>query len=154
MIDYLSNQQWILIGLAFFGILFYVAWIRWKDRRWIDQRFGQQAIRAISFGVISFGLAKEPGKVKRLSGCLILLTDRLFFRSRNGKVEIDIPGDRIKKVYHDVRHKGEDIHQSLVKVDFVHHNGHRDTAAFKVPYPPQWIQAICLSLNIKNDRTT
>jgi hypothetical protein len=35
---------------------------------------------------------------------------------------------------------------SLVKIDFINSEDQRDTAAFKVPYPPQWIQAIENSL--------
>jgi hypothetical protein len=35
-----------------------------------------------------------------------------------------------------------DLHQSLVKIDFLNDQDQKDTAAFKVPYPPQWMQAI------------
>jgi len=31
---------------------------------------------------------------------------------------------------------------SLVKIDFLNARNQKDTAAFKVPYPPQWINAI------------
>jgi hypothetical protein len=57
-------------------------------------------------------------------------------------VEVEISGLRIKRVYHDISHKGVDLHRSVMKVDFLTDHGQKDTAAFAVPYPPQWIQAI------------
>jgi len=142
MLDILEHQQWIVIALAFFGILAYIAIIRWRDRKWIDERFGSQNLRAMSFGVNYFGTATEPGKPRRSSGFLLLLPDRLFYRSRMKKIELEIPAGRIARVYHDRSHKGVDLHMSLVKIDFLNAGNQKDTAAFKVPYPPQWINAI------------
>jgi len=146
MLDIIKHQQWIVIALVFFGFLAYIAIIRWRDRKWIDQRFGNQNLRAISFGVNYFGQATEPGKPRRSSGFLLLLPDNLFYRSRVKKIELEIPGNRIARVYHDRTHKGVDLNTSLVKIDFINSEDQRDTAAFKVPYPPQWIQAIENSL--------
>ena len=137
-----KNQQWVIIAIVFFGIIAYISLIRWRDRNWIEKRFGRQQAVATSFGVNYFGRSTEPGKPRRSSGFLLLLHDRLFFRSRLSKLELDIPGSRITHVYHDRSHKGMDLHQSLVKVDFLNDQNQKDTAAFKVPYPPQWIQAI------------
>jgi len=142
MLDIIKNQQWIVIALVFFGILAYIAIIRWRDRKWIDARFGNRNLRAISFGVNYFGTATEPGKPRRSSGFLLLLPDSLFYRSRVKKIELAIPGNRIARVYHDRSHKGVDLHTSLVKIDFLNAQDQKDTAAFKVPYPPQWINAI------------
>ncbi|MBW2706792.1 MAG: hypothetical protein JRD84_10855, partial [Deltaproteobacteria bacterium] len=80
------------------------------------------------------------------SGFLLLLSDRLFYRSRLKKIELDIPGSSIVRVYHDRSHKGTNLHQSLVKINFINDQNEKDTAAFKVPYPPQWINAIENSL--------
>jgi len=142
MAEFYKNQQWIVIALLFFGMLAYIAIIRWRDRKWIDQRFGNQNLRAMSFGVNYFGAATEPGKPRRSSGFLLLLPDSLFYRSRVKKIELEIPGSRIARVYHDRSHKGVDLHMSLVKIDFFNSVNQKDTAAFKVPYPPQWINAI------------
>ena len=142
MLDIIKHQQWIIIALVFFGILAYIAIIRWLDRKWIDARFGNQNLRAMSFGVNYFGQATEPGKPRRSSGFLLLLPDSLFYRSRLKKIELEIPGSRIARGYHDRTHKGADLHMSLVKIDFINSENRRDTVAFKVPYPPQWIQAI------------
>ena len=142
MLDIIKHQQWIVIALVFFGILAYMAIIRWRDRKWIDERFGNQNLRAMSFGVNCFGRATEPGKPRRSSGFLLLLPDSLFYRSRVKKIELEIPGSRIARVYHESTHKGVDLNTSLVKIDFINAEDQRDTVAFKVPYPPQWIQAI------------
>ena len=148
--SFYQNQQWIFIALVFFGILAYIAIMRWRDRKWIDARFGSQNLRAMSFGVNYFGQATEPGKPRRSSGFLLLLPNSLFYRSRIKKIQLEIPGDRIARVYHDRSHKGVDLHMSLVKIDFLNSDDQRDTAAFKVPYPPQWMQAIERTL-VKKD---
>lgn len=140
--DFLGNQQWVIIAIVFFGIIGYISWVRWRDRKWIDERFGGHKILAMSFGVNYFGRAAEPGSPRKSSGFLLLLSDRLFYRSQLKKIELEIPASRIARVYHDRTHKGIDLHQSLVKIDFINDRNEKDTAAFKVPYPPQWMQAI------------
>ncbi|MGD2186112.1 MAG: hypothetical protein PVI71_08290 [Desulfobacterales bacterium] len=140
--DFLGDQQWLIIAVVFFGIIGYIVWMRWRDRKWIDERFGSRPILAMSFGVNFFGSATEPGKPRKSSGFLLLLSDQLFYRSRIKKIELEIPAARIERVYHDRAHKGVDLHQSLVKIDFLNDQNQKDTAAFKVPYPPQWMQAI------------
>ena len=140
--DFLGQQQWVIIAVVFFGIIGYIAWMRWRDRKWIDERFGSRPTRAMSFGVNFFGVTSEPGKPSRSSGFLLLFSDGLFYRSRVKKIELAIPGSRIARVYHDRVHKGVDLRQSLVKIDFLNDRNQKDTAAFKVPYPPQWMQAI------------
>ena len=146
MVDLLKTQQWMVIAVIFFGIMAYIAWIRWRDRRWIDERFGNHQIIAMSFGVNYFGSATEPGAPRKSSGFLILLPDRLYYRSRLKKLELEIPAVSIARVYHDKTHKGVDLHQSLMKIDFINMENQKDTAAFKVPYPPQWINAVENSL--------
>ena len=142
MMEILKQQQWLLIALVFFGIMAYIAWVRWQDRKWIDRRFGGHKVLAVSFGVNFFGSAAEPGTPRKSSGFLLLFSDRLFYRSRVKKIELEIPAARIARIYHDRTHKGTDLHQSLVKIDFLNDRNQKDTAAFKVPYPPQWMQAI------------
>ena len=147
----LGEQSWIIICLAFFGIILSIAWLRWKDRKWIENRFGNNRIKAVSFGVNYFGRSREPGKPRRSSGFLILLSDGLFFRSRLKKLELEIPGKSIRRVYHDRTHKGIDLHQSIVKIDFTDSSDELDTVAFRLPYPPQWIEAISNNFIIKRD---
>jgi len=81
MVEILKQQQWLMVALVFFGIMAYIAWIRWQDRRWIDRRFDSDQVLAISFGVNYFGSATEPGKPRKSSGFLLLMPDRLFYLS-------------------------------------------------------------------------
>ena len=145
-----ANQGWLFIAFIFFGIIGYIAFIRWRDRKWIENRFGDQKILAMSFGVNYFGRASEPGKPRKSSGFLLLLQDQIFYRSRTARLELSIDGDKIARVYPDNSIKGYNLHQSVVKIDFINENDDRDAAAFKVPYPPQWIQAIQHNL-LKNN---
>ena len=135
-------MQWLIFAFVFFGIIAYIAWIRWRDRQWINARFDPKAVKAMSFGVNYFGLSSEAGKPKRSSGFLLLLNDRLFYRSRIKKIELSIPGNRIRRVTHDRSHKGVNLHQSVVKVVFENERQEEDAAAFRLPYPPQWMRAI------------
>ena len=137
-----ANQQWLIIAFIFFGIIAYIAFIRWRDRKWIAKRFSGQPVLAMSFGVNCFGRASEPEKPKRSSGFLLLLPDRLFYRSRTAGLELSIAGESIAQVYPGNCIKGIDLHQSVLKIDFINENDQRDSVAFKVPYPPQWIHAI------------
>jgi hypothetical protein len=137
-----ENQQWIYIALIFFGIIGYISFIRWRDRKWIENRFSGQKILAMSFGVNYFGRASEPGKPRKSSGFLLLLPNGLFYRSRTARLELSIAGNKIAHVYPDNSIKGVNLHQSVMKIDFINENNDKDSAAFKVPYPPQWIHAI------------
>jgi hypothetical protein len=141
MTNILFTQQWFIIVLVF-GAIFSLAWNRWRDRIWIKQRFGDQPVIAQSFGVNYFGKVTQPGTPRRQSGFLLLLPDRLFFRSRKANVDLEIAVPSIKRVYHGTSHKGVDLHRSVIKVDFLTDQGQKDTVAFAVPYPPQWIQVI------------
>jgi hypothetical protein len=152
MWELFTDQQWMIIALVFFGVIAYIAWIRWKDRKWIDERFGSHKILAMSFGVNYFGSATEPGGPRKSSGFLLLLPDRLFYRSRFRKLELEIPAASIARVYHERTHKNVDLRQSLVKIDFLNTHKEKDTAAFKVPYPPQWINAIEHNLLKRNKK--
>jgi hypothetical protein len=142
MVEIFKQQQWLIIAVIFFGIMAYIAWVRWQDRKWIDRRFDSDKVLALSFGVNYFGSAAEPGKPRKSSGFLLLLPDRIVYRSRIKKLELEIPASEIARVYHDRSHKRVNLHQSLVKIDFLNSRNQKDTAAFKVPYPPQWINAI------------
>jgi hypothetical protein len=139
-----GDHQWLLIALVFFGVMGYVVWIRWRDRLWIDRKYGLGTARIMSFGVNYFGSTRQPVTRRPSSGFLLLLPDRLVYRSRLGKQLIEIQGDRITDVTHGNSVGGVKLHQSVVKIAFEDPGEGRAavTVAFKVPYPPQWIAAI------------
>ena len=136
------QQQWLFAALVFLVILVYLAWYRRQERRWIKRHYNGDEIIALSFGVTFFGCETENGGIRQRRGFLLLLSDRLVFRCSFKRVLLEIPVSRTIRVYHDQSHKNIELHQSVVKVDFLTSNHVKDTAAFKVPYPPQWISAI------------
>ena len=154
MNELFGEQQWLIIVLVFFGVFFYIAWARKRDRNWIDQNFAKEQIRALSFGINCFGRASDPGKIRSARGLLLLLNDRLIFRSRNGKVKFEIPGSQITKIYHGTTHKGQEMSTSLMKIAFSTgpDEDDEDIASFKVPYPPQWMQAIDNAFSVSGQK--
>lgn len=140
--ELIKEQQWIFIAIIFFGIIIFISLKRWVDQQWIEKKFSKINVRVVSFGVTYYGKLSDPGAPPKHIGFLVLLKNGLCFRSRWRKVEIFVPASKIVAVYHDVTHKGTELYQSVVKVDFLSDKGERDSIAFKVPYPPQWILAI------------
>ena len=142
VMESIVNQEWIVIATVFFGIIGYVAWIRWNDQRWIEKNVGRDNVIAMSFGIGYFGRTSDPEKPKRTGGFLLLKKDSLFFKSRKKNIELEIPGKQIVRIYPGSSFKGVDLHESVMRIDFFSETGEKDSSAFKVPYPPQWIQAI------------
>jgi hypothetical protein len=142
-----GNNNWLIIAIVF-GIIFYVSWRRYKDKKWINKRFGANQILAMSFGIIFFTI-NSRGSIIKNNGFLLLLSDRLFFKSRSSKIELEILKENIKNIYHSAAHKGIDINQSVINIDFLTKDKKTDSAAFKVPYPPQWLGAIKSAFNLK-----
>ena len=62
--------------------------------------------------------------------------------NRRAKLEIQIPFQNIHRVYPAITLKRVNLHQSVVKIDFINQQEQKDTVAFKMPYPPRWIQLI------------
>ena len=149
---FLNNHEWIPFAILFIGIVAFMAWLRRRERQWIADRFKGQRPIVESFGVGYFGCDSEPGNPRRSKGFLLLLNDKVFYRSRFAGIELDIPGDRITLVHHGNSHKGADLHQSVMKIDFMNADGNADCAAFRVPYPPQWIQAIQKTFRIEAEK--
>lgn len=139
---FLGGQQWLLFALLFFGAIGYVAFIRWRDRVWIDRNYGLDNARMMSFGVNYFGLASETSRLRTSSGLLLLLSDRLVYRSRFRRITLEINGANIIGISHSTSHGGVKLHQPTMQIAFKTPENTRDAAAFKVPYPVQWMTAI------------
>jgi hypothetical protein len=107
----------------------------------------------MSFGVNYFGRASEAKPPRRSSGFLLLLPDRLVYRSRMARLELEILGSSMVRVYPDTTHKGVDLHQSVLKIDYINPDDQRDCVAFRLPYPPQWVHLIENNLLTKKAQT-
>ena len=136
-----SKYYLIVFGVLFFGFLVYSRIKRQQDLAWINNRFPGPSPIITSFGVKFFGAASDSGPVKAQPGFLLLFPDLLFFRSSKG-LEWSATAQAVSGVDHDTGHKGRDLKQSVMVVDFLGPDGQPDRVAFRVPYPPQWIKAI------------
>ena len=138
-----TQEVWIIAAI-FGGFLAYSAWSRNREHRWIARHYGHTPPKALSFGVSHYNDDMKRGQPVAIKGFLLLLPDRLVFHSRRKNLTLEINARRIQRVYHDTRHLDVDLTRSLVKVTYrsAAANDHHHTVAFKVPYPPQWIDAI------------
>jgi len=125
-----------------------MSYSRWRDQRWIAWKYGRNAALTTGFGVTYYGAITSLGQPKGTTGFLVLLKDRLVFKSRKAKIEFEISSEAIKNVYHATEFKGKQMYQSIVSVDFVNQSGKADTVAFRLPYPPQWIRIIRVAFNL------
>jgi hypothetical protein len=145
-LEWLSSKEGaILIALLFLGFLLYSRTRRRKDLAWIKRRFPGQEPVVTSFRVIFWGQEPSPSPVRKRTGVLLLLPDRIFFRGGGG-YEWEVSGPQVTGVDHDSAINGENLNQSVMIVQFDDQNGQATRAAFRVPYPPQWMKAIEVTL--------
>jgi hypothetical protein len=142
VLEGLTNPNWLVFALIFLGIVFYLAYMRQRETKRIVEKFDKSNIIITSFGVNYYGLESEPGGPLRSSGALVLLKDGIYYRARFANRELLIPGSAITYVGVTNFHKGKDLHQSVVVLQFLNQDGKEEKAAFRIPYPAQWIAAI------------
>lgn len=136
-----GEYGWIIITAAFFGFLFYVRFKRKQDLKWIAERFPGETPIISSFGVFFFGNESDKGAVRRISGMLLLFNHGILFKAKSG-FEWEAPAENVIGVGHDTSIRGRDLNQSVMIVEFVNRDNQPDRAAFRAPYPPQWMDAI------------
>jgi len=146
----LTNPNWLIFALLFLGIVFYLAYSRQRETKRILQKFKKEDIVITSFGVNFFGLDSEPGGPLRSAGVLVLLRHGLYYRARFASRDLFIPGPAITYIGVTHTHKRKDLHQTVVLIQFLTEDGREDKAAFRIPYPAQWVAAIKANLLEKN----
>ena len=150
VLEGITNPNWLIFALIFLGIIFYLAYMRQRETKRITDKFDKEQIVITSFGVNYYGLESEPGGPLRSAGALVLLKDGIYYRARYAKRELHIPGSAITYIGMTNVHKDKDLHQSIVVVQFLNPEGREERAAFRIPYPGQWISAIKSNLLEKN----
>ncbi|UCF97767.1 MAG: hypothetical protein JSV89_21765 [Spirochaetaceae bacterium] len=146
-----TNPNWLIFALLFLGIIFYLAYMRQRETKRITDKFDKGEIIITSFGVNYYGLESEPGGPLRSAGALVLLKDGIYYRARYANRELHIPGSAITYIGVTNVHKGKDLHQTVVVLQFLNQEGKEDKAAFRIPYPAQWVAAI--KSNLLEDKT-
>ncbi len=146
VLEGLTNPNWLVFALIFLGIIFYFAFMRQRETRRILDKFEKNDIIITSFGVNYYGLESEPGAPLRSSGALVLLKDGIYYRARYANRELFIPGSSITYIGVSGVHKGKDLHQTVVVIQFLNQDGREERGAFRIPYPAQWVAAIKANL--------
>ena len=148
-INALIHSEAAGILALFLLLLFYFSWMRRKDKKWARRNIAADEILAISFGTIRFRGRPSKKSVRKQKGFLILTPHALIFKpgasmfqSETKKPAFEILKKDARRAYHSASHKGCDLNQSVINIDFINATGDMDSAAFKVPYPPQWLAAI------------
>lgn len=117
--------------------------MRSVESRRVHNKFSSDSILLTAFGVNYFGLSSEPGKPLRSAGSLVLVREGLYYRARFLKREVFIPGENITSLEVVDYHKGVNLHQKALAVNFRNkEKGSPDRAVLRIPYPNNWITAI------------
>jgi hypothetical protein len=152
VLEGITNPNWLIFAILFLGIVFYLAYMRQRETKRIADKFDKSEIIITSFGVNYYGLESEPGGPLRSSGALVLLKDGIYYRARYANRELHIPGSAITYIGVTNVHKGKDLHQTVVVLQFLNPEGKEEKAAFRMPYPAQWVAAI--KSNLLDKKTT
>jgi hypothetical protein len=142
VLEGITNPNWLIFALIFLGIVFYLAYMRQRESKRITDKFKRDRIIITSFGVNYYGLESEPGGPLRSAGVLVLLKDGIYYRARYANRELHIPASAITYIGVTNVHKGKDLHQTVVSLQFLNSEGKEERAAFRMPYPAQWVAAI------------
>jgi hypothetical protein len=142
VLEGITNPNWLIFALLFIGIVFYLAYMRQRETKRITDKFDKDQIIITSFGVNYYGLESEPGGPLRSAGALVLLKGGIYYRARFAKRELYIPGSAITYIGVTNVHKKKDLHQTVVVLQFLSPEGREERAAFRIPYPGQWVGAI------------
>ncbi len=136
----MSNLPYFLIAVLFIFALVFFAWFRQRDARNVRERF--KDILIATYGVQYFGRESEKGDLLDSSGQLLFLKQGLFYRGRFDKRELMIPKEKLISVAVTDHHKGKLTYQVCLAIYFMNENEIIDRAAFTIPYPKQFIEAI------------
>jgi hypothetical protein len=153
VLEGITNPNWLIFALLFIGIVFYLAYMRQRETKRITDKFDKDQIIITSFGVNYYGLESEPGGPLRSAGALVLLKGGIYYRARYAKRELYIPSSAITYIGVTNVHKKKDLHQTVVVLQFLSQEGREEKAAFRIPYPGQWVGAIKSNLLEKKAET-
>ena len=140
--EFFQQYHIAIIGCLFLCAIIGMSFLTHKEKKWIKSTYKKEDIIALGFGVTCYGLSSDQEAPKRYRGFLLIHRGGLLFKNRFSSTRFDIPAESIQKAYHATSHKGARLYKSAVKVDFSTSPKHKDTIAFKLSYPPQWIEII------------
>ena len=140
--EFFHQYHIAIIGFLFLCGIIGMSILTHTEKKWIKKTYKKEDIIALGFGVTCYGLSSDPRAPRRYNGFLLVHRHGLLFKNRFSKVRFDIPAGSIQKVYHATSHKGARLYKSAVKIDFSTAPQQKDSIAFRLAYPPQWIEII------------
>jgi len=136
-----SVVYYILTGAFIFAIVFF-RWFIQRDREKVRGIFKEKDIVIASYGVHFYGLESEPGGIIDSGGQMILLKNGLYYKGRFDNRELFIPKENLLSIAVTDFHKNEPTIMKCLAFHFINKDGKPDRAAFELPRPKQWIDAI------------
>lgn len=140
--EFLQQYHIAIIGGLFLCGIIGMSLLTHREKKWIKNTYKKEDIIALGFGITCYGLTSDLGPPKKYNGFLLVHKGGLLFKNRFSNIRFDIQAESIKKVYLSASHKGARLYKSAVKIDFSRLPKGMDTIAFKMAYPPQWIEII------------
>ena len=137
-----ENLHTLLIGGTFMAIVLFISFFRNVESRRLRDRLGEGNILLSSFGVHFYGVESVPGIPFNSIGALGLSAEGLYYCSRILKKELFIPGSKFSSISVTDDFKGKNMYGNVVIFNFINEDGKRDRAAFRIPYPERWSDAI------------
>lgn len=134
-------MYYFLAGLFILGVVLF-RWFFQRDMKRVRMQFKKDDIVIASYGVRFYGLASESGGLLNSGGQMILLKKGLYYKGRFDNRELFIPKENIISIAVTDFHKGEPTIGKCLAFYFTNSNNETDRAAFELPYPKQWVDAI------------
>jgi hypothetical protein len=146
----MSKFTYYIIAAAFIFAVFLFEWFLQRDMKKVRGQFNRKDIIIASYGVRFYGLESEPGGPLNSGGQMLFLKSGLYYKGRFDKRELFIPRESILSIAVTDFHKGEPTIGKCLAFYFTDKNGKIDRAAFELPYPKQWVDAIRLYAEREN----
>ncbi len=134
-------MYYILTGAFIFAIVFF-RWFLQRDMKKVRGMFKEEDIVMASYGVHFYGLASEPGRLLDSGGQMILLKNGLYYKGRFDKRELFISAKDLVSIAVTDFHKNEPTLMKCLAFYFNSSGDKIDRAAFELPHPKQWVDAI------------
>lgn len=137
-----GNINTLIAGGIFMLIVFLISFIRNMETKRLRNRLGEGNILLSSFNVHFYGVESVPGIPFNSIGAMGMSADGLYYCSRFLKKELFIPGKMFSSITVTDDFKGKNMYGNVVVFNFINDKGERDRAAFRIPYPERWSNAV------------
>lgn len=135
---------WVIITIVIVTVVFFLL-IRSLLKRRINsilENFRGRAIRKVERSANFFGIESEGMTQIRGNGVLLLTDEEIYFQMWIPNRELKIGRDRISGTEIVNAHLGRTRLRPLLKVNFMNRRGEKDSVAWLVNQPREWVSEI------------